>query len=49
MIAVAAPIGSGARVFLNGCRTPRVLSVYAKLSGARVFLNGCRTIAAGAR
>ena len=34
---------SGARVFLNGCRTRRDRGVGGALSGARVFLNGCRT------
>ena len=34
---------SGARVFLNGCRTSRPTRQQLLWSGARVFLNGCRT------
>ena len=34
---------SGARVFLNGCRTALWSSQRRLASGARVFLNGCRT------
>ena len=34
---------SGARVFLNGCRTKQLASALIASSGARVFLNGCRT------
>ena len=35
---------SGARVFLNGCRTLKLRKTALFMSGARVFLNGCRTI-----
>ena len=34
---------SGARVFLNGCRTFTEWVIMYDKSGARVFLNGCRT------
>ena len=34
---------SGARVFLNGCRTDSGGGFMITESGARVFLNGCRT------
>ena len=34
---------SGARVFLNGCRTYVLIVACNASSGARVFLNGCRT------
>ena len=37
---------SGARVFLNGCRTHKLLDKALDKSGARVFLNGCRTASA---